>query len=235
MAQKTIAVTGASAGIGLSVCKLFHENGHRVIAMDRQAVSGSPWDHHNVDVTDFNSLSAVLNDADVNAAVNCAGIVTSGSVLEASANDMVRCFEVNVMGCVNVIKLVLPHMRAVKNGSIVNIASIVSSLKGAPDRCAYATSKAAVIGLTKSVAADFVADGVRCNAVCPGTIDTPSLHNRLHATGDFDRAYAQFKARQPMGRLGTAEEVAALVDYLVSDSAAFTTGQTFAVDGGWSI
>jgi 2-keto-3-deoxy-L-fuconate dehydrogenase len=120
-------------------------------------------------------------------------------------------------------------------GSIVNIASVVSSLKGAPRRFAYGASKAAIIGMTKAIAADFVKDGVRCNAICPGTVESPSLQQRLAATGDYDAAHAAFTARQPMGRFGKPEEIAAMVAYLASDAAAFTTGQAIAVDGGWSI
>jgi 2-keto-3-deoxy-L-fuconate dehydrogenase len=122
-----------------------------------------------------------------------------------------------------------------KSGSIINIASIVSSLKGAPRRFAYGASKAAIIGLTKSIAADFVKDGIRCNAICPGTVESPSLKERLAATGDFDKALADFRARQPMGRLGTPEEIAEMVCYLAGSLSAFTTGQTFAIDGGWSL
>jgi 2-keto-3-deoxy-L-fuconate dehydrogenase len=132
-------------------------------------------------------------------------------------------------------KAVLPGMLEQGSGSIINIASIVSSLKGAPRRFAYGSSKAAIIGMTKAVAADFVKDGIRCNAICPGTVESPSLKERLAATGDYERAHTAFSARQPMGRLGTPEEIAGMVCYLAGDLSAFTTGQAFAVDGGWSI
>jgi 2-keto-3-deoxy-L-fuconate dehydrogenase len=134
-----------------------------------------------------------------------------------------------------IIKAVLPGMLEQEAGSIINIASIVSSEKGAPRRFAYGASKAAIIGMTKSIAADFVKQGVRCNAICPGTVQSPSLEDRLKATGDFDKALAAFKDRQPMGRLGKPEEIAEMVCYLAGDLSAFTTGQSFAVDGGWSI
>jgi 2-keto-3-deoxy-L-fuconate dehydrogenase len=134
-----------------------------------------------------------------------------------------------------VIRAVLPGMLALGRGSIVNMSSVASSLKGAPNRCVYGTSKAAVIGLTKSVAADFVARGIRCNAVCPGTVQTPSLDARIAAQGDVERTRAAFVARQPIGRLGSAEEVAALVVYLASDESAYTTGAVHVIDGGWSI
>ena len=133
------------------------------------------------------------------------------------------------------IKSVLPGMLDQGGGSIINIASVASSITGVPNRCAYGASKAAVIGLTKSVAADYVTQGVRCNAICPGTVDSPSLHERLRAMGNYDSALKSFEARQPMGRIGKAEEVAALATYLASDESQFTTGQAFPVDGGWTI
>ena len=132
------------------------------------------------------------------------------------------------------VKAVLPKMLAQQNGSIINMSSVVSSIKGAPNRFVYGASKAAVIGLTKSVAADFVTQGIRCNAVCPGTVQSPSLEARLKATGDYESARKNFIARQPMGRLGTPEEIASLVTYLASDEAAFNTGQCYVIDGGWA-
>ncbi len=144
-------------------------------------------------------------------------------------------FELNVMGMVYTIQTFLPGMLKRGSGSIINMASVVSSLKGAPGRCVYATTKAAVVGLTKSVAADYVTQGIRCNAICPGTVDTPSLHERIAAQGDTDKARAAFVARQPMGRLGEASEIAALVVYLASDESSYTTGATHVIDGGWNI
>jgi 2-keto-3-deoxy-L-fuconate dehydrogenase len=145
-----------------------------------------------------------------------------------------RSFALNAKAMYRLTRAVLPGMLARTSGSIVNIASVVSSLKGAPRRFAYGASKAAIIGMTKAIAADFVKDGIRCNAICPGTVESPSLRDRLAATGDFDAALAAFRARQPMGRLGQPEEIAELVCYLAGDLAAFTTGQAFAIDGGWS-
>ncbi len=171
----------------------------------------------------------------INVLVNCAGWVHDGTILDCSETDWDRSFDLNAKAMFRLIRAALPAMLEQGSGSIVNIASVVSSLKGAPRRFAYGASKAAIIGLTKAVAIDFVGQGVRCNAICPGTIDSPSLQERLAATGDFDKARTAFTARQPMGRFGTPEEIAAMVCHLASDLSAFTTGQTFAIDGGWSI
>ena len=167
--------------------------------------------------------------------VNCAGWVHDGTILDCTDVEWDRSFDLNAKAMFRLTKAVLPSMLASGSGSIVNIASVVSSLKGAPRRFAYGASKAAIIGMTKAIAADFVKDGIRCNAICPGTVDSPSLKDRLAATGDLKAAHAAFAARQPMGRLGTPEEIAAIVCYLAGDSSAFTTGQAFAIDGGWSI
>jgi 2-keto-3-deoxy-L-fuconate dehydrogenase len=166
--------------------------------------------------------------------------VHHGSVLDCTEQEWTNAFELNVTAMFRTIRAVLPGMLERGKGSIVNMASVASSVKGAPNRCAYGTTKAAVIGLTKSVAADFVARGVRCNAICPGTVQTPSLDARIQALsasygGDLERARAAFVARQPLGRLGSAEEIAALVVHLASDESGYTTGAIHVIDGGWSI
>jgi 2-keto-3-deoxy-L-fuconate dehydrogenase len=167
--------------------------------------------------------------------VNCAGFVHSGALLEATEEEFDFAVTLNIKSQFHTMRAALPGMVARGGGSIVNISSVASSIVGAPNRCVYGMSKAAVIGLTKSVAVDYVARGVRVNAICPGTVDSPSLQDRLHAMGDYEEARASFVARQPMGRIGTAEEVAYLAVYLGSDESAFTTGQAHVIDGGWAM
>jgi 2-keto-3-deoxy-L-fuconate dehydrogenase len=166
---------------------------------------------------------------------NCAGSVPGGTVLTVEPEKWIAAFDLNVNSMYHMIRAFLPGMLAARQGSIINMSSVASSITGVPDRCAYGTTKAAVIGLTKSVAADFVAQGVRCNAICPGTVDTPSLQARLHAYGDYAKTRAEFEARQPIGRLGKPEEIAALALHLASDESGFTTGQIHIIDGGWMI
>jgi len=162
-------------------------------------------------------------------------MVPNGTLLDSSDEIFSATFELNVLSMVRTIRAALPGMVERGAGSIVNMASVVSSIKGAPNRSAYGTSKAAVIGLTKSIAADYVTCGVRCNAICPGTVDTPSLRERISSQADPKAALASFVARQPMGRFGQAEEIAALAVYLASDESTFVTGQAFVIDGGWAI
>jgi 2-keto-3-deoxy-L-fuconate dehydrogenase len=186
----------------------------------------------------------VLDQADITAAFaeigtpdilfNCAGWVAGGTILECSDEDFDRSFEFNVKAMFRVMRAALPGMLTRGSGSIVNISSVAGATMGVPNRFAYGASKAAVVGMTRAIAADYVQKGIRCNAICPGTVDTPSLRQRLSATGDFDTAYKAFAARQPMGRIGTAEEIASIAVYLASDEASFTTGQCFFIDGGWS-
>ena len=164
-----------------------------------------------------------------------AGFVHDGTVLDCDQADWDRAFDLNVRSMFLTIKSFLPAMLEAGGGSIVNMSSLASSLKGVPNRFVYGTTKAAVVGLTKSVAADYVSRGIRCNAICPGTVDTPSLHDRMRAQGDYQAAHAAFVARQPMGRLGTPEEIAALAVYLASDESAYCTGATHVIDGGWNI
>src|SRR5690606_31064848 len=170
----------------------------------------------------------------VNILFNCAGFVHSGTILDCDEDDWQRSIDININSMYRTIRAFLPGMIASGGGSIINMSSVASSVKGAPNRCAYGMTKAAVIGLTKSVAADFVGDGIRANAICPGTVQTPSLEQRLRDTGDFDAAYKAFVARQPMGRMGSAEEIARLALYLASDDSAFTTGTINVIDGGWT-
>jgi 2-keto-3-deoxy-L-fuconate dehydrogenase len=166
---------------------------------------------------------------------NCAGVVHNGTALQASDDDLELAFRLNVRAQLWLIQAVLPLMQAAGKGSIINMASVCSSLKGLPSRCIYGTTKAAVIGLTKSVAADYVGDGIRCNAVCPGTVDTPSLADRINVNADPAAARQAFVARQPMGRLAQASEIAPLVLFLASDESQFVTGQAYAIDGGITI
>jgi len=237
LAGKTVLATASGAGIGLSTALRMRDEGARVIATDintDQILGIDGLDVRQLDVTDSAAISAVICDiGPIDILFNCAGFVHSGSILEASEAELDFAFNLNVKGMFHTIRAVLPGMLAVGSGSIVNMASVASSIKGVPNRFAYTATKAAVIGLTKSVAADYVTHGIRCNAICPGTVDSPSLHARLKATGDFERAMKEFVDRQPMGRVGAPEEIAALAVYLASDEAKFTTGTTHVIDGGW--
>ena len=179
-------------------------------------------------------MNQAISDIQPDILLNCAGFVHHGSILTASEDEWDLAFELNVRAMMRTIKAALPGMIERGAGSIINMSSACSSIIGAPDRFVYGTSKAAVLCLTKSVARDYITTGVRCNAICPGTVDSPSLHDRLRATGDYDAAMKAFVARQPMGRIATAEEIAALVVYLASDESAFTTGQAHLIDGGWA-
>ena len=236
---KVAVVTAAGQGIGRAAAEAFAREGAEVWATDvNEAALATIEGVRTVrlDVLDETAVGAFFTRVGrVDVLFNCAGMVASGTVLEAKAEEWSRSFDLNVMAMVRTIQAVLPGMIERGSGSIINMASVASSLKGVPNRCVYGTTKAAVIGLSKAVAADFVAQGVRVNAICPGTVDTPSLRERLTATGDFDAAWAAFTARQPMGRLGRADEMAALALYLASDASAFTTGQALAIDGGWTI
>jgi 2-keto-3-deoxy-L-fuconate dehydrogenase len=237
LAGKTVLATASGAGIGLSTALRMRDEGARVIATDintDQILGIDGLDVRQLDVTDSAAISAVIGDiGPIDILFNCAGFVHSGSILEASEAELDFAFNLNVKGMFHTIRAVLPGMLPVGSGSIVNMASVASSIKGVPNRFAYTATKAAVIGLTKSVAADYVTHGIRCNAICPGTVDSPSLHARLKATGDFERAMKEFVDRQPMGRVGAPEEIAALAVYLASDEAKFTTGTTHVIDGGW--
>lgn len=242
LAGKTALVTAAGQGIGRATVDMYVAQGAKVFATDINSQSLSVFDGIDqitampLDVTDATAVSSLVDSiGPVDVLFNCAGIVHAGNILECSDDDWSFAFDLNVTAMYRLIKLTLPGMLEKGRGSIVNMSSVASSLKGVPNRFAYCASKAAVIGMTKSVAADFVTQGIRCNAICPGTVDTPSLHDRLRATGDYEQAWKEFVARQPMGRVGDVQEIAALATYLASDESGFTTGQAHAIDGGWSV
>jgi 2-keto-3-deoxy-L-fuconate dehydrogenase len=234
---KTALVTAAGQGIGRAIAEAFSREGALVWAtdLDEAKLAGiNDCSVARLDVLDPTSIDGVLAAAGpLDVLCNCAGFVANGTILDCNERDWAFSLELNVTSMYRIIKRTLPGMLERGAGSVINISSIASSIKGVPNRFAYGATKAAIIGLTKSVAADFVARGIRCNAICPGTVDTPSLHERLQATGDYDKAWEEFVARQPMGRLGAADEIAALAVYLASDESAFTTGQPHIVDGGW--
>lgn len=235
--SKTAFVTAAGQGIGRAIAERLAAEGATIIATDINAdlLADLETQTAQLDVTDKQALTSAIQDADPDILVNCAGIVHAGTILEATDTDWSAAFTLNVTSQFHAIQAVLPGMMARGGGSIVNISSVVSSIIAAPGRFIYGASKAAIIGLTKSVATDYVTHGIRCNAICPGTIDSPSLHDRLRATGDYEGAHTAFVARQPMGRLGETFEVAALAAYLASDEAKFTTGQAHIIDGGWAM
>jgi 2-keto-3-deoxy-L-fuconate dehydrogenase len=239
LAGKTAVVTAGASGIGRASAEAFARAGARVFAVDidAQAVQNvSGCEGHVVDVRDAEAIAAFARGVGrIDVLFNCAGMVPKGTVLDIDPATWSAAFDLNVNSMFHMIRAFLPGMLAARAGSIVNMSSVASSVTGVPDRCAYGTTKAAVIGLTKSIAADFVAQGVRCNAICPGTVDTPSLQSRLHAYGDYEKTRKEFEARQPMGRLGRPEEIAALALHLASDESGFTTGQIHIIDGGWMI
>jgi 2-keto-3-deoxy-L-fuconate dehydrogenase len=244
---KVALVTAAGQGIGRAIAEKFAAEGARLIATDLDAdkLHGLRGKLHKLDVRSQPDIDAFSGDIGrefgaLDILVNCAGFVHNGSILTCSDHDWDFSFDLNVKSMHRMIKTLLPAMLEKKSGSIVNISSAVSSIRGVPDRYVYGTTKAAVIGLTKAVAADFIKQGVRCNAICPGTIESPSLGERIAAvstaTGRTVGAVQQdFVARQPMGRLGTAEEVAWLALFLASDEASYITGQAHLVDGGMAL
>lgn len=242
LSNKTALITAAGQGIGRATAIAYAREGARVIATDineetlATLADTDGIEVHRLDVLDKAAVSGFVQSMEsVDVLLNCAGFVANGSILDGSEDDWTFSFNLNVHAMYHMIRTFLPGMLEQGEGSIINIASVASSITGVPNRCAYSTSKAAVIGLTKSVAADYVTQGVRCNAICPGTVDSPSLHERLRAMGDYETALKSFEARQPMGRIGKAEEIAAMAIYLAGDESRFTTGQAFAVDGGWTI
>lgn len=238
LAGKTCFVTGAAQGIGRSVATTFASEGARVVAVDLRFHDQLSDEMRciTLDVTDEDALVRVAADlGPIDVLVNCVGYVATGSVLESPLAEFDRSMAINLRSALLTTRAFLPGMRERREGSIINIASVVSSVKAAPGRCAYATSKAAVIGLTMAVARDFIGEGIRCNAISPGTVESPSLHERFAATGDPDAAHAAFVARQPMGRLGQPNEIAAAAVMLASDEAPFMTGANLIIDGGMSL
>ena len=243
---KTALVTAAGQGIGYAAVLALAAEGAQVWATDVNAklleayqgvanVKALP-----LDVLDKAAIQqAVASMPQIDVLFNCAGVVHNGTVLDATDDELEFAFNLNVRAQFWAIQAALPRMLANNggkgSGSIINMASVCSSLKGLPNRCVYGTTKAAVVGLTKSVAADFVGQGIRCNAIAPGTVDTPSLHDRINANADPVAARKAFVARQPMGRLAQAHEIVPVVVFLASDEAIFVTGQTYSVDGGMTI
>ncbi len=239
LAGKRALVTGAAQGIGRETVELFVREGAEVIALDVQAealATLAGCTTMTVDLLDaavVDALGETVGTVDI--LVNCAGYVDAGDLLSTSERGYRLSFDLNVDAAMRMTRAVLPAMIAAGRGSIVNVASVAGAMIGVPNRFAYCVSKGALAGLTRAVAVDYVAQGIRCNAICPGTVQSPSLDARLAATGDADAARNAFVARQPMGRIGTAAEVAALALYLASDESAYTTGCLMAVDGGWTM
>lgn len=234
---KTALVTAAGQGIGRAIAERFAAEGAEVIATDvnLDLLRGLPCRTERLDVTNREAAHALISSLPtLGVLVNAAGFVHHGTILECGDDDWDFSWALNVRSMYWTIRAALPVMLANGGGSIVNVASVASSIKGVPSRFVYGTTKAAVIGLTKSVAADFVTRGVRANAICPGTVDSPSLRGRMAASGDVEAARAAFVARQPMKRLGTPDEIAHLAVYLASDESSFTTGVAHIIDGGWS-
>ncbi len=245
LAGKTAFITAAAQGIGRATALAYAAEGARVIATDVSeaglaGLAGPLVTVHRLDATDAADIARVAGLAGpVDVLFNCAGFVHQGTILDATEAEWDFAFALNVRSMFRTIRAFLPGMLAAGGGSIVNVASAASSIKGAPNRFVYGTTKAAVIGLTKAVAADYVKQGVRCNAICPGTVQTPSLDDRIAANaaaaGSLEAARTGFVARQAMGRLGTPDEIAALAVYLGSDETRFITGQALVIDGGWTL
>lgn len=238
--DKTVLVTAAGQGIGRATAVAFAARGAKVVATDINETALSELEGsagietRRLDVlkdTDVQNVVAETGPVDV--LFNGAGFVHAGSILDMKDEDFDFAVDLNVRSMIRTIRAVLPAMLERGGGAIINMASVASSMKGVPNRFVYTTTKAAVIGLTKAVAADFVAQNIRCNAICPGTVESPSLQDRLRAQGDYEAARAAFIARQPIGRIGTPEEIADLAVHLAN--ATYTTGQAYAIDGGWTI
>lgn len=245
LSDKKALITAAGQGIGRASALAFARAGASVVATDINAdtLKSLATEAKEARLAIETRVLDVLKDEGVETVVsqtgpfdilfNCAGVVHGGTVMDMVDKDLDFAFDLNVRAMIRTIRAVLPAMLERGDGSIINMASVASSVKGVPNRCAYTVTKAAVVGLTKSVAADYVTQGIRCNAICPGTVESPSLQDRMRAQGDYDAARAAFIARQPMGRLGTPDEIADLAVYIAG--ATYTSGQAFAIDGGWTI
>lgn len=238
---KTCVVTAAGQGIGRATAERLAAEGARVIATDineaalaeLNAIEGI--EAQRLDVLDGAAITAFAEAVGpVDVLFNCAGVVHNGTILEASEEEWDFAFDLNAKAQFRMIRALLPGMLAKGAGSIINMSSVAGPVTGPVNRLVYSASKAAVAGMTLAVANDYVTQGIRCNAIAPGTVDSPSLHERLRATGDYDGALKAFIGRQPMGRIGKPEEVAALVAYLAADESGFTTGQVHVIDGGWT-
>jgi len=241
LSGKTCIVTGAGQGIGRAIAEAFQRENAQVIAVDMNGevleawAGGRPIRTVAIDVTNAEAVAGLAADVpDATVLVNCVGIVPEGTALDCTTQEFERAFHVNVSSMHMMTRACLPGMIARQAGSIINIASVVSTIMAAPNRFAYATTKAAIIGLTKSVARDFVAAGIRCNAISPGTVESPSLEARIAAAEDPEKARAAFIARQPMGRVGRPGEIAEVAVLLASDEARYMTGENIVIDGGMS-
>lgn len=237
---KRALITAAGQGIGRASALAMAQEGAYVIATDVNEASLATLIHPNIEtrvlnVRDPASIAAAVAAAGtVNVLFNCAGFVAAGSILDCDEDQWAFSVDLNMTGLYRMCRAFIPGMLANGGGSIINVASAVSSIIAAPNRFVYGATKAGVIGISKAIAADFITQGIRCNVICPGTVESPSLEQRLHDTGDYAAAKKAFIARQPIGRIGRAEEIAALVVYLASDDAAYTTGTTHVIDGGWT-
>ena len=241
LAGKRAVITAAAQGIGKASVEAYAREGAHVIATDINEaklaeLKGPNVEVRRLDVLDKGAIEAFAAEIGaVDVLFNCAGFVHGGTVLETSEADYDFAFDLNVRAMFRMIKAFLPGMLAQGRGSIINMSSVAGVPAGVPNRFIYSASKAAVVGITKSVAIDFVKQGIRCNAIAPGTVQSPSLEDRMRAQGNYEEARAAFIARQPMGRIGAPEEIAALAVYLGSDAAAYTTGQVHVIDGGLSL
>ena len=236
--RKKAFITAGAQGIGRSISERFVAEGANVLAVDininlLKEVKGI--ESLELDVLDKHKLQKAIKDFKPDILVNCAGFVHSGTILQATDEEFDEAISLNVKSMFHSIQAAIPSMLKKNSGSIINISSVVSSVIGAPNRFVYGVTKAAVNGLTKSIAVEYVKNGIRCNSICPGTVDTPSLHQRLENTGNYEKALKDFISRQPMERLGTAREIGDLAVYLGSDESKFTTGHSHIIDGGWSV